>query len=174
MTITIDCFKAYDVRGQIPNQLNADICYRIGNATASYLNAKTIVLGRDIRLSSEELAAAVAALLLAAGQPHQKRRRAEQSVHDRVREHVGVGVARQAGLTRILDTVAIDVEHGYAVSGALKARDVICDYRPGAGIRLSPHFYTMDEELDGAIEAVTDILASGEWRRFEGREATVT
>jgi phosphomannomutase len=60
MPITIDCFKAYDIRGQIPNQLNPDVAYRIGNATAKFLNAKKIVLGRDIRLSSKELADAVA------------------------------------------------------------------------------------------------------------------
>ena len=60
MPITIDCFKAYDIRGQIPNQLNADVAYRIGNATARFLDAKKIVLGRDIRLSSGELADAVA------------------------------------------------------------------------------------------------------------------
>ena len=43
-----------------PNQLNPDVAYRIGNATAKFLNAKKIVLGRDIRLSSKELADAVA------------------------------------------------------------------------------------------------------------------
>mgnify|MGYP000169798209 CR=1 FL=1 len=67
MPITIDCFKAYDVRGQIPNQLNPDVAYRIGNATAKFLNAKKMVLGRDIRLSSEELADAVAAGIREAG-----------------------------------------------------------------------------------------------------------
>jgi phosphomannomutase len=67
MTITIDCFKAYDVRGRIPDQLNADVAYRIGNATAEYLGAKRIVLCRDIRLSSEELTGAVAAGLTDAG-----------------------------------------------------------------------------------------------------------
>ena len=59
MAIKIDCFKAYDIRGRIPDQLNVDIAYRIGNATVEYLNAKTIVLGRDIRLSSDELADAI-------------------------------------------------------------------------------------------------------------------
>ena len=49
MADTIDCFKAYDVRGRIPDQLNSDIAYRIGNATAEYLDAKSIVLCRDIR-----------------------------------------------------------------------------------------------------------------------------
>ncbi len=55
----IDCFKAYDIRGQIPNQLNPDVAYRIGNATVEYLGASRIVVGRDIRLSSEELTDAV-------------------------------------------------------------------------------------------------------------------
>ena len=59
MSISIDCFKAYDVRGRIPDQLNADVAYRIGNALVQYLDAKTVVIGRDIRLSSEELAEAV-------------------------------------------------------------------------------------------------------------------
>jgi len=67
MPIQINCFKAYDIRGQIPDQLNADIAYRIGNATAEYLNARTIVLGRDIRLSSNELADAIAAGINDAG-----------------------------------------------------------------------------------------------------------
>jgi phosphomannomutase/phosphomannomutase/phosphoglucomutase len=65
--ITIDCFKAYDVRGQIPNQLNEDICYRIGNATAEFLDASRVVVGRDMRLSSEEFANAVSRGLADAG-----------------------------------------------------------------------------------------------------------
>jgi phosphomannomutase len=60
MPITIDCFKAYDVRGRIPDQLNADVAYRIGNAAAEFLGAKKVVLGCDVRLSSKELANAVA------------------------------------------------------------------------------------------------------------------
>jgi phosphomannomutase len=60
MPITIDCFKAYDIRGRIPDQLNADVAYRIGNATAEFLGARKMVLGHDIRLSSKELSHAVA------------------------------------------------------------------------------------------------------------------
>lgn len=67
MPITIDSFKAYDIRGQIPNQLNADICYRIGNATAAFLSAKTVVVGRDMRLTSAEFAEAVCQGLIDAG-----------------------------------------------------------------------------------------------------------
>jgi phosphomannomutase len=67
VTLSIDCFKAYDIRGQIPNQLNPDVAYRIGNATAEYLKGKRIVVGRDIRLSSEELTDAVCRGLMEAG-----------------------------------------------------------------------------------------------------------
>jgi len=67
MPITIDCFKAYDIRGQIPNQLNPDIAYRIGNATAEFLSARRLVIGRDMRLSSAELTDSVAKGLMDAG-----------------------------------------------------------------------------------------------------------
>jgi phosphomannomutase len=67
MSITIESFKAYDIRGQIPNQLNPDICYRVGNATAAFLGAKRVVIGRDMRLSSEEFTEAVARGLEDAG-----------------------------------------------------------------------------------------------------------
>jgi len=55
----ITCFKAYDVRGRIPDQLNEDIAYRIGRAYAAFLNPKTVVVGEDIRLSSPGLLKAV-------------------------------------------------------------------------------------------------------------------
>lgn len=71
-------------------------------------------------------------------------------------------------------TVALDVEHGYEVSRALKALDVVCDYRPGAGIRLSPHFYTRDDELDAALDALDEILAGSAWRAFTVRRSAVT
>jgi len=67
MPITIDSFKAYDIRGQIPGQLNEDIAYRIGNATAEFLGAKRVVIGRDMRLSSAGLTDAVARGLVEAG-----------------------------------------------------------------------------------------------------------
>jgi len=67
VTLNIDCFKAYDIRGQIPNQLNPDVAYRVGNATAEYLKAKRVVVGRDIRLSSDELTDAVCRGLIEAG-----------------------------------------------------------------------------------------------------------
>jgi kynureninase len=71
-------------------------------------------------------------------------------------------------------TVAIDVEHGYEVATALKARNIICDYRPDAGIRLSPHFYSRDDELDTAVDAIADILETNAWREFTTTRSTVT
>jgi kynureninase len=63
-------------------------------------------------------------------------------------------------------TVAIEVDQGYEISESLKALDILCDYRPGAGIRLSPHFYTRDLELDRAIEAIVEVQKTGAWRAF--------
>jgi phosphomannomutase len=54
------CFKAYDIRGRVPQDLDADLALRIGQAMAAYLGGGKICLGRDCRLSSDELAAAVA------------------------------------------------------------------------------------------------------------------
>ena len=55
MSSEISCFKAYDVRGRVPDQLNVDVAYRIGRSFATFLNAKKVVVGHDIRLTSPEL-----------------------------------------------------------------------------------------------------------------------
>lgn len=60
-------FKAYDYRARIPSELNADVAYRIGRAYAEFLEPKRVVVGRDIRLSSEELCAALTRGLLDSG-----------------------------------------------------------------------------------------------------------
>jgi selenocysteine lyase/cysteine desulfurase len=52
------------------------------------------------------------------------------------------------------------------VSMLPNARDIVVDYRPGVGIRLSPHFYTDDAELDLAFSAIDEIRATGAWRRW--------
>ena len=61
------CFKAYDVRGRIPDQLNEDIAYRIGRAYAAFLKPATVVVGHDIRLSSRSICEALGRGLLDAG-----------------------------------------------------------------------------------------------------------
>jgi len=55
----LSCFKAYDIRGRLGIDLDEAIAYRIGRAFARALDAKTVVLGRDVRTSSEALAASV-------------------------------------------------------------------------------------------------------------------
>jgi kynureninase len=71
-------------------------------------------------------------------------------------------------------TVAFDVPHAREVAQALLARDVVVDFRPGAGIRVAPHFYTTDDELDAAVEAIDEILAKEEWTRYVHTSSVVT
>jgi kynureninase len=71
-------------------------------------------------------------------------------------------------------TVAFDVPHAAEVARALLAREVVIDYRPGAGIRVAPHFYTSDAEVERVVGEIDDILRTGAWRAFEGVQSTVT
>lgn len=71
-------------------------------------------------------------------------------------------------------TVAFAVPHAYEVAQALLARQILVDYRPGAGIRVAPHFYTADDEIEHVVSAIEDILGSGAWQEYAGRRAVVT
>lgn len=55
----LNCFKAYDIRGKLGVELNEDIAYRIGRAYAQFLRPQTIVVGGDMRLTSDSLKQAV-------------------------------------------------------------------------------------------------------------------
>ncbi|HVP07190.1 MAG TPA: phosphomannomutase/phosphoglucomutase [Candidatus Acidoferrum sp.] len=55
MAIDPSIFKAYDIRGTYPNQLNIETAYQVGASLAAYLQPRTIAVGRDMRLSSNEL-----------------------------------------------------------------------------------------------------------------------
>ncbi|HXH61345.1 MAG TPA: hypothetical protein VNI20_08295, partial [Fimbriimonadaceae bacterium] len=61
------CFKAYDVRGRVPEELNPDLAYRIGRAYADETGAKKVVVGHDIRLSGPDLSDALTMGLNEAG-----------------------------------------------------------------------------------------------------------
>jgi phosphomannomutase/phosphoglucomutase len=67
--MNLNCFKAYDIRGRVPEELNEDIARRIGNATAQILGSDSgpVVLGRDVRLSSPALQDAIADGISASG-----------------------------------------------------------------------------------------------------------
>ncbi|CAH5155359.1 phosphomannomutase CpsG [Serratia marcescens] len=67
MSQSLTCFKAYDIRGQLGEELNNDIAYRVGRAYGEFLQPKSVVVGGDIRLTSEELKLALAEGLRDAG-----------------------------------------------------------------------------------------------------------
>jgi kynureninase len=74
---------------------------------------------------------------------------------------------------RLAGTVAVDVPEALAVARTLNARDFVVDYRPGAGIRLSPHFYNTRDEVVAVIEEIARIVGR---RDYVGatRETPVT
>ncbi|WP_445177464.1 phosphomannomutase [Pseudomonas sp. McL0111] len=65
--IKTQCFKAYDIRGQVPFDLNEHVAYRIGRSLVVELQGKRIVLGRDMRLESPMLAEAMSRGIREAG-----------------------------------------------------------------------------------------------------------
>ncbi|HEU5174534.1 MAG TPA: aminotransferase class V-fold PLP-dependent enzyme [Gemmatimonadaceae bacterium] len=71
-------------------------------------------------------------------------------------------------------TVAFDVPNAYEIAQLLLAERVIVDYRPGAGIRVAPHFYTSDDELETCVGVIDDALRTGRWQRFAGQRRVVT
>jgi phosphomannomutase len=64
---SISCFKAYDVRGRVPDELNEDIAYAIGRSFAAFLDARQVVVGYDIRISSKKISGALARGLCSSG-----------------------------------------------------------------------------------------------------------
>jgi kynureninase len=71
-------------------------------------------------------------------------------------------------------TVAVDVPHGYEVTQHLLSRDILVDYRVGAGIRIAPHFFTKEEELEEVVHEIDTALESGSWQRYSEKIAVVT
>lgn len=67
MTQPITCFKAYDIRGELNSQLSESVAYRIGRAFAQELDAKSVVVGGDVRLTSAPLKLALSAGLIDGG-----------------------------------------------------------------------------------------------------------
>jgi len=62
-------------------------------------------------------------------------------------------------------TLSVDCPHAAEVCRELLAREILVDYRPKAGVRLSPHFYNREEECDLAISQIAEILQTGAWER---------
>ena len=84
-------------------------------------------------------------------------------------EIFGPQTAEQRGGTL---TVALEgEENGPAFVRALAERNILIDDRPGAGLRISPHFYTLEEELDEVAEALGEIRSSGAWKSLVAQSA---
>jgi len=62
-------------------------------------------------------------------------------------------------------TVTFDIPNGHAVTNALSTRDILVDFRPGAGLRASPHFYTADEELEVFVNELRGATGSSNGHR---------
>jgi phosphomannomutase len=67
MNKKITCFQAYDARGKVPSELNTDIAYRVGRAYAAFIKPKQVAIGRDARLTSDELFEALSNGLMDSG-----------------------------------------------------------------------------------------------------------
>lgn len=92
--------------------------------------------------------------------------RQTQLLMDLAREHGLVPRTPEAPAQRG-GMAILDVPHGEAVTRELLRREVLVDHRPGAGIRISPHFYNTDDEVRHAVAEIRQILDSGAWRRHE-------
>jgi kynureninase len=135
----------------------------------------------------EEMAYATAAARFLTGTPNPAAHYAGTAGYDLV-EEVGVSRIRENSLrqTQLLmdladaaglevrsprdpvrrgGTVTIDVPDAAAVYAELEARGILGDYRPGAGIRIGPHFFSTDDELRFAIGQIAEILETGVHRR---------
>jgi kynureninase len=71
-------------------------------------------------------------------------------------------------------SVSVLMPHAKEVAYELNAEDIVCDFRPGAGVRFSPHFYTTDEEIEIAFATVDEILRTDRWRRQAAKQTIVT
>jgi kynureninase len=84
---------------------------------------------------------------------------------ERARAH-GLPVHAPVEPERRGGTVTIGVPHGYEVCQALLAEDIVVDYRPEAGIRVAPHFYTEDAECLRVVDRIVALLETREYERF--------
>jgi kynureninase len=86
----------------------------------------------------------------------------------RLADERGFEVVSPRDPTRRGGTVTVRVPEFPAVHAVLEERGILCDFRPDAGIRLGPHYYSTDDELRFAIEQIVDILETGAYRAHAG------
>jgi kynureninase len=71
-------------------------------------------------------------------------------------------------------TITIRPDHAYEISRELLARNFVIDYRENAGIRIAPHFYNSDAEIDRTMQAIAEILIDGSWQQHAKNRTFVT
>jgi kynureninase len=97
-------------------------------------------------------------------------RRWSQRLTARLRENLlaqGFRIHGPADPERRGGTITVGLaegENGPAFVQALEARGILVDHRPGAGLRVSPHFYTLEDEMDEFVEALAEIREKRAWK----------
>ena len=86
-------------------------------------------------------------------------------------ETAGFGIASPREPERRGGTVTVHVEDFPAVHKELAERQILCDFRPGAGIRIGPHYFTSDAELEHVIAQIAEIVETGAHIRHLGAVA---
>jgi kynureninase len=89
----------------------------------------------------------------------------------RLADAAGLDVYSRREPERRGGAVIVSVPEGAAVYAELEGRGVLGDYRPGAGIRLGPHFFTTDDELHFAVDQIVEIVETGSYQRHLGAAA---
>ena len=89
----------------------------------------------------------------------------------RLADEAGFEVVSPRDPARRGGTVTVHVPEFAAVHAELTERGILCDFRPDAGIRLGPHYFTTDEEIRFAIEQIEEIVESGAYERHLGAVA---
>ena len=83
----------------------------------------------------------------------------------------GFGIASPRDHARRGGTVTVHVDEFPAVHKELAERQILCDFRPGVGIRIGPHYFTSDDELRHVIEQIAEIVETGAYERHLGAVA---
>lgn len=148
---------AFDVEHFIPR----DDAYRFANGTPGVASLYAIQPGIDI-------IAQVGVDAIRAKSMRQTARLIEMA------DSLGIAVNSPRSADERAGTVTLNPDHAYEVSRELIARDFVIDFRANAGIRIAPHFYNSDAEIDAVLAAIGAILADGSWQAHADHRDFVT
>ena len=71
-------------------------------------------------------------------------------------------------------TIAIGVPHAYEVAQVLLSREILVDYRVGAGIRVAPYFFTRDDEIETLVAAIDEAFETAAWEEYANKVSVIT